>query len=208
MDELSGKLSRPELHEVRRSARTATLLTLVSGLVVLGSLVYGAFQIRSLDTALADRHKQIDGLDRDIAAKKTALQGLETRVSDLNAVVAAIPPEQVKQALSNPSVDTSSLPARVYIHIAREDQRQAAEKAAASLRTAGFIVPGIEYVGNKAPNPSQVRYFQRADESGSDLPRIVQTLHAAGVQANGQYVSLPSSTARPRHFELWFGKDA
>jgi hypothetical protein len=208
MVELSKRLSEADLREARTSARKATVLTLLSGIVVLASFLFGAHQI-------SDRHKQIITLDGEIATKQAAYQKIESQVNSLEkqatalrSLVAAIPGEQVQQAISNSFVDSANLPARVYIHIANENQRSTAEKAAASLRAAGFLVPGIEYVGSRGPIPTQLRYFKQSDENGSDLPRIMEALNNAGIKAQSQYLSLPSSTARPRHFELWFGKAA
>jgi hypothetical protein len=92
------------------------------------------------------------------------------------------------------------------LHISDESQRDTANLAAAKLRSAGFIVPGIEYVGQKAPNATQVRYFQRDDEQGKDLSAILKTLNAGGIKAQPQFILLPSSAAVARHFELWFGR--
>lgn len=116
----------------------------------------------------------------------------------------AIPP---KEAL--PANDAPKLPSRVYLDIANESQRPKAEITAERLRSAGYIVPkigGILCVGGLAPKNTQLRYFQRSDEQGPDLPGIMKTLQQSNVDAHPQYVPPNGRSAvRPGQFELWFG---
>ena len=196
--------------DVRKSARTAALTTLISGTVVLASLCYSAFQIHSLDAKLTERVDRLNQLRKEIEPRQQRVKELElqekalsAKVQGLNDVIALIPSDQFRKATDSAKA-TAKLPVRVYVHIASEKQRPAAENAATKLRNAGYIVPGIEYVGAKAPKPTQVRFFHRTDEQEPDLPGIIRTLHDAGIDAHSQFTLLPG-TVRPHQFELWFG---
>ena len=211
MEKHHAALKLPD--DVRKSARTAALTTLISGIVVLASLFYSAFQIHSLDAKLTEGTVRLNQLKAEIEPRQQRVKDLElqeralnAKLQGLNDVIAQIPSDQFRKAADS-TQPTAKLPVRVYVHIASEKQRAAAENAASKLRDAGYVVPGIEYVGAKAPKPTQVRFFHRTDEQEPDLPRIIRTLHDAGIEAHGQYTALPG-TVRPHQFELWFGTES
>lgn len=70
-------------------------------------------------------------------------------------------------------------------------------------------MPGIENVQGKArPQAiSDVRYYQADEARGKDVEKISDVLlKDFGVKLKP--ISLPpSSKARPRHYEIWFGDD-
>jgi hypothetical protein len=183
----------PNLEYIRRSSRRAALVTLVSGLVLVTSLVFSWSQIRSLDQKLEIKRSEIGELDKVITQKQSKIKELN---NELRLISKTTAPETTK-----------TLPARVYIHIADEKQRKMAEAAAAQLRATGYIVPGIEYVGHVGPTPTQVRYFRRNDEQGTALKGILTALQERGIEASPQYIS-GYSTIGLGHFELWFGTNA
>jgi hypothetical protein len=97
------------------------------------------------------------------------------------------------------------LPPRVYIHIADENQRASAQTAQAKLREAGELVPGIENVGDKSPQATELRYFKLEEAALAD--EITATLSAAGISAPARFIpGFENAKIRPNHFELWFGK--
>jgi hypothetical protein len=148
-------------------------------------------------------------LDAEIKSKQAEIARLEANRDQLNDFIRLIPKTQMQSTITGHVAAAQKLPARVYLHIADERQRKAADAAAARLRAAGFLVPEIENVGRKAPKPTQLRYFQRGDEQEAELQRIQQALQEGGVAARPQYVPPASGTrARPRHFEIWFGTEA
>jgi hypothetical protein len=57
------------------------------------------------------------------------------------------------------------LPRRVYLHIFDEKQREKAQALQSSLRQQGYLVPGIENVGEKAQaiKQTEVRFFDDSD---------------------------------------------
>lgn len=96
---------------------------------------------------------------------------------------------------------------RVYIQIAREDQREAATALQAALRSQGYVVPGIERVGDgAAPTRAQLRYVYAEDCASAqqliDLVRPQPALRSAELQAIPQY----RGRSLRRSFELWFPK--
>jgi hypothetical protein len=59
----------------------------------------------------------------------------------------------------------STSPRRVYLHIAAESQRPLANQLAASLRAAGYLVPGVENVGEtRSPRATEIRFFNEDDQ--------------------------------------------
>jgi len=194
---------------------------LFSGCVVLASLIYSAVRIGNLDKQVAERHLRLESLDREIGEMrrikeqlqheivqlKTTNQQLHTTNQQLNTAISVVPGGELKSALAKSPQVTSKLPPLVYVQIANEGQRAIAEKASAKLRTAGYIVPGIENVGKKAniPESTEVRYFPPTKQDDPDLKRVVQALGQIGISANTTLVKLSSP---PRQFELWFGKNA
>lgn len=96
---------------------------------------------------------------------------------------------------------------RVYIQIAREDQREAAVTLQAALRALGYVVPGIERVGaGAAPTRAQLRYVYAEDcASARHLSEVVQTQPAP---MSAELQSIPQYRGRSlrRSFELWFPK--
>jgi len=96
-----------------------------------------------------------------------------------------------------------SLP-RVYVHIEGEEQRAAARAISDKLAAAGWPVPGIERVGNRAPATTQLRYFRK--EEVAEAVKITKALEGAGVVAKTELIRgyETSEAIRPMHFELWF----
>jgi hypothetical protein len=116
-------------------------------------------------------------------------------------------------AQTQSSVETKSvLPPRVYIHIADEAQRAAAEalrQRLGWLRVGEILVsaPGVELV--RYGDRSELRCFRREEcglEAKSLLDDINSLLETPGVvlsDLGGRYQQ--STAIRPWHFELWFG---
>jgi hypothetical protein len=94
---------------------------------------------------------------------------------------------------------------RVYIHIADNAQRDIAVRARDALRDAGQLVPGIERVGAKAPNETELRYFLPSEEILAET--ISKELAAVGIEAPARFISgFEDANIRPHHFELWFAR--
>jgi septal ring factor EnvC (AmiA/AmiB activator) len=204
------------LLELRRSSRRTAIASLLSGLIVLGSLAFSGYRLHSLrqemqvlEGQLKDKKSQIDQLDAQIRQKEAQLRAINTAFflagsSDSQSA------QQTNQALhdtldANPSLAT--LLPRVYFHVRTKEQSARAKPLADALIAAGFSVPGMIIVGNKAPHETQLRYFERTDQAEKDRAHIHEVLSKLNINADEVYIA-PSADLgpmRPRHFELWFG---
>jgi predicted ribosome quality control (RQC) complex YloA/Tae2 family protein len=128
----------------------------------------------------------------------------------INVISPLVPQQQLESAITSaPQNIISNIPPRIYVQIPAEDKRTIAELASTKLRSAGFVVPGIEDVGlKKSPNLTEIRYFASDQQVAHDLKEIEQTLSEAGIPAVPKYIAPTSSSKiRPRHFELWFAEN-
>jgi hypothetical protein len=129
------------------------------------------------------------------------------RVDVIQAPDKAPPPEGAPSSLVSAAIDTPALPIRVYFQIGGESDRAAATAAAATLRDAGLVVPGIELVGSRrTPQRDSVRYCAE-----KVTPEALERVRAATAQlksAPGFVVLDPKLCGRVRfnHFELWFAQ--
>ena len=115
--------------------------------------------------------------------------------------VAVPPPTEPAPSSSGPNL----LQPRVYIQIREQSQRDQAARAAAALRGARIVVPGVELV-KVGPSSTEMRYFKAEEQD--EVRRAVGVLAAAGVQVTLRFVQLKErSRARPFHFELWLAPE-
>jgi hypothetical protein len=99
--------------------------------------------------------------------------------------------------LPGPSADTK----RVYIQIAREDQRAKARAFEPALSAAGFATQGIELVPNGTTN-SYVRYFAKADKGPAE--QVAALLDAQGIHMGVQdFATTGQAGSKP--LEIWIG---
>ena len=112
--------------------------------------------------------------------------------------------QAVKEAFSN-------VPPRVYFHISKEGQRSEARdietKLEKAMKDIGLVVPGVEL--RPGPKDTELRYFKKAEKE--EAQSIVSVLSQLGI--NAKLIDLSkryenSTGIRPRHYELWLGKDA
>jgi hypothetical protein len=101
-------------------------------------------------------------------------------------------------------IDDASLPVRVYLQVARKDDREKAEKVRGLLRDAGLVVPGIEMVSeSRAPSENQLRYCQGKTDAAT-VGRVTDAVAAA--VASVKVVKMnPNICGKVRyhHYELW-----
>lgn len=138
--------------------------------------------------------------------------GLTRRAATL---LANTTPERVEQTLETlPESISRKVPPRVYLHIAEEGQRPAAQALQTALIEVGFIVPAIQNVAGKAyvPLESEVRYFA-SDNRTAELARKIaavasdQKLVRRGLKLSPEKPSARDfkiSTDITSHFEVWF----
>jgi len=100
---------------------------------------------------------------------------------------------------------------RMYFQLSSENQRPRADKIAAALRSLGFTVPAYEVVG-RSPQANQLRWYPPNDAADlesvkSNLERALQKVREVDGPNWDPRPVTSSSSARPNHFELWFGSD-
>ena len=206
---------------LRRRATPVAWALVAGAAAVMVALIFVSYRLHG---QIEGKKAQLKDLETRYNELDTNYRELETSFNQLRYLFSLLPPAPPKEALplkearplkqalpatgALPANAASQLPSRVYLDIANESQRPKAEITAERLRSAGYIVPkigGILCVGSLAPKNTQLRYFQRSDEQGPDLPGIMKTLQQSNVDAYPQYVSPNGSAVRPGQFELWFG---
>jgi len=111
------------------------------------------------------------------------------------------------------SVDKTAqqLPPRFFIHIADESQRREAERMASFLKKQGYLVPGIQNVGEKGVRNNQLRYFRDSDPG---LPTPQEILALLNRTNTGKWILNrvrgfeQSTKVTVGQFELWFATPA
>ncbi|NML15012.1 nSTAND1 domain-containing NTPase [Azohydromonas caseinilytica] len=110
---------------------------------------------------------------------------------------------------------STGLAPRVYIHIANERQRAAAEAfrlqlGKLQLGSATVVAPGVQLV-EKQQNNGVLRCF-RASECRDEAPQLLRLINALLASPKLELQDLSerydaSSRIRPRHYEVWFGNE-
>lgn len=166
-------------------------------------------QIKVLDI-FAERVTSPDTNQRILALKM--LRAVEPELAGKLALAVSeteAPKSEVKRVAQQVAIESTARaakatsPPNVYVHIRKEEDRSFAQSLEKGLETHGFVMPGIENVGRRAPDSSQLRYFRESE--GPEAYAIVKVLTELGVEVTPQYIrGHENSTAiRPRHYELW-----
>jgi len=137
-----------------------------------------------------------------IIVTRSATSGAGTNPQVVAQVTSAFP-----QAVNtSPELKALVLPGhpRLFIQIAREDQRDAAEKIRHSLLGTNVDVPGVELVPRYS-GPTELRYFfpEDADETATLAGRLTGLLPGLTCRMIGGYAQKPG--VKPQLFELWIG---
>ena len=90
-----------------------------------------------------------------------------------------------------------------YIQIANEAQRPIAGALALRLRTFGYEAPGIELVGDRAPQKTEVRVQGKSDRS---YARWVTKVVGEVVDAQTSTHALRNAQPKTDTFEIWFDR--
>lgn len=215
----------PIIEQLQRSSHRAAAGSFVAATIVIASLVYSAANLHSLqekrealekanretDQLLQEKQELVKRLDLQIAEKQSQNQVLQTTLLQVGSS-STESAKQTNLAIRNAieaHPETAQLLPRVYLHIRKETQRAKSKTVAVALVAGGFSVPGIEFVGNKAPRENQLRYFEKNEQGTKDGIAILQVLEKMNVRVNPVYIP-PNPTLgpmRPRHYEIWFGPE-
>jgi hypothetical protein len=219
------KLNLRRLESIQRLLQYGAAAAL---LITLALFVYASFELHGINgkienanSDLQTQRKEIEKNNVIIESQKSTINSQDKTISVLVNPTQQLSPEQAKEvqqtveksvaqtAIENPTGGEKKIAARIYVQIGDEDQRQRASEAVSLLQKKGYIVPGIENVGGKAniPSVSEIRYYQTDDVAQEDIKDIVSLLGGIGVNLRVPKNSLSSSGVRPRHYEIWFGKD-
>jgi hypothetical protein len=95
---------------------------------------------------------------------------------------------------------------RIYLHVYGSTEKDAASSIENILENKGWVVPGIQRVGSKSPNKSQLRYFRSSEKPIAE--QIRKSLLDAGYEVSLNYIRgyEDSKAVRQMHFEIWFSE--
>ncbi|HSS21939.1 MAG TPA: hypothetical protein VLL54_17835 [Pyrinomonadaceae bacterium] len=217
---LQKKLNLDRLESIRRYLKygAAVFAVLFVGLIALSlyrldrAIVAKRAEFSSIELAIKDKQleieqqkKESEKLAEKIKTQNAALDVYRSKPIDAEQA------KQLKTAVELTTVPTNvtqlafSIPARIYLQISGPEQMEFAEKIAKNLQSKGYVVPGIEDVGNKVPNESDLRYYAGDDVTLKDVREIQANCKEWGLVLTTN--QLNSSSARPRHYEIWLGKN-
>jgi septal ring factor EnvC (AmiA/AmiB activator) len=215
------KLNLRKLESIQRLLRYGAILVLF---VFLALIAYSWFQLqginRQIDSKQAEleaKQRETDKADEALRRKQEELRKLDEKYKVLSEAMLDLSDDDDEQADKVEAAvekaigqggDKSQIPPRIYIQIAREDQRRRAAQLTRQLQARGYVVPGIENVGRKAriPRVSELRYYSTG-AAQSDIDDILSFLRSAGVNLARPVQVRQAAGVRPRHYELWFGED-
>ena len=226
VDRIASPTSSPATLNLRRLERIQRFLQYASFLVLLvfvALIVLSYFQLRRVKREIAEQQALIQKQKDEIKNNEATLANQKKLSEAQSAVISVLQRPTLAATEANPAEgartreavedslpkvnDVRQLPARIYMQIAREDQRRRAAAIARRLQAAGFIVPGIENVREKAPTNSQLRYCDGVNYLQEDLDDITNALARISVSVTRQRLSR-CGNVRPRHYEIWLGESS
>lgn len=207
-----------KLKSIRKLAQTVAVISL---LLFIGLISYSAYQLYQINQRVAEAEQREKALDDVIKEKEKSAEAKQKEIDDLDSKIRAmndilsnvrdkaptLAQDAVKQTIESDPRRASILP-RIYLHIIDESQRKRAKDIGSVLQKNGYIVPSIEYVGQRIPNfpRTQLRYFNKDEQELKDVNDILQILKNESVKIIDRPIE-PSNNIRPRHYEIWFGAD-
>jgi hypothetical protein len=214
-----NRLDLGKLELVQRWSRYAAVIVLVVFVVLfaVGSIGLNKqieqikandLKIKSQEEEIKSKEEKIKSQDKEITIGKTAFKSVVDPNTKLLDAKQAAQVEQYVESNIDQGDGEKKIAPRVYIQIGDEDQRARATEVVRLLQKRGYIVPGIENVGSKAriPTRSELRRYQSDSVAEADTKDIVTILRGIGIDIQTPD-PITSSNVRPRHYELWFGKD-
>lgn len=202
---MSGDIN---FEKIKKSSRTSVLISSLGLLLIIGALVYSFFKLNSLQKDISVLSDLRLSLRRDVDSLKQVKDSLSVRLTVSNAINLSDKNVSKEELEKNISDSTAGYVPRIYIHINNEGQRADARKTGMILQKHGFIVPGIEYVGNKSPNQNQIRYFRKTAQEENDISQITGYLEKSGIRLEKRLIKINNlDQIKPRQYEIWFAPD-
>lgn len=162
-----------------------------------------------------DEHDKAAKRLRDWLNEESIPENLQPIILQLASNISPAEVESVRlsieQGKSGDQARYANLQPRVYIHIQDVEQRKGAERIRERLQSSGFVVPGIQNVGQRNLGRTDVRFFKNNEEESGLSQRVKQVLQQLGV-ADVAVRFIPgyedSKNMRPRHLEIWLAAGA
>jgi hypothetical protein len=147
----------------------------------------------------------IQRLMANIITEATSLPDL-IQPEETKRLIASAVSSLDKLSQPDPAVTATfqQLPARVYLQIFSEQQREKAKEIQLNLGKQGFIVPGIENVQDKSHpvKETQIRYFNESDKDSAN--KVKDVLNQNGY-SKVEVLSVPLKVKpKPGTIEVWF----
>ncbi len=205
LDELEQQSERKE-----RLARWLGWGALAAAAVVLAILlISGGLRLQSLQQKVDVEQTSLQALAEEREQKLAELRETEQRLESLRELVGTIDKQTVEMAYEQKAQRSSSpsvaMAPRVYVHIARPEDRDVARGLVRLLEGEGFVVPGIEFVEAAASlSNTQIRYSKQVDAAAAE--RLTRLLVQGGLRdATTVYLRRYENDPKVRdnQFEVW-----
>jgi hypothetical protein len=203
LDELEQKSERKERH-----ARWLGWGSLAAAAVVLAILlISGGLRLQHLQEKVEVEQTSLQALAEEREQKLAELRETEQRLESLREMVGTIDKQTVEMAYEQKAQRSASpaMAPRVYVHIARQEDRDVARGLVRLLENEGFVVLGIEFVETSARlSNTQVRYSKEADRAAAE--RLTRLLVQGGLRdATTVYLRRYENDPKVRdnQFEVW-----
>ena len=191
-------IDEKRLNTIQKTSQGLAIASLILFLVLIGFSVY---ELRSVTKEINGAKVKRDSLNIEIQDMQVRLAGLEESFESRNKLITQV-------LDSNPEI--AEIIPRIFLQIGHENQRVGAEEIARTLEESGFLVPGIENVGDsRVPASTQLRYFRKLEELElQDVVKLLNLLEdSLVVEVDSVFVPGHESTIRPRQYEIWLGDD-
>jgi hypothetical protein len=190
-----------QLHEVlaaklARNSRRSAIIGFVGGAVVVAGLAatfVSSLQTNNKLTKQVDKNTELKvqvtttsadaaKATQEASTVKTVLGATMQDLQNKGAGVSSTATAAINHAFDS-DPEAAKLLTRVYIHMGAQSQHKRATEIAKALRTAGFLVPGIDV----QPYPAgayattQVHYYTSDTQSLSDANAIQKAVAATGI---------------------------
>jgi hypothetical protein len=211
---------KKQWHEILASLTPLILGVAITGVGAAFTQVYNFRQLQLNQLNALEKFRPLlvseNSYDREFAYASFAALGYEQLAFKIiqmkqdtagRAVVEEIRQSGSAAAKEEASAALSSIPARVFVHIASEVQLAKVKDIVLALQDRGFVVPGVENVSGKAelPKNTNVRYFNAEDKPAAEA--IAELLREKGVA--GAYASnVTRYKVKPGSLEVWFSAEA
>lgn len=197
-----------DLNQIEKTSKKSVMVSGLGLIVIIAALIYSFIKLGDLQKETENLSEVKENLKTEIDSLQKLKDTLSARLmvsNSANLVERQVDKVSIEQNLTD---ITAVAAPRVYIHISNRSQNSIAKRVATILQKNGFVVPGIENVGNKSPQVTQVRYFNNSEQEKKDVKYILGLFKKQDIRVDEQLVSLTGqSKVRPRHYEIWFGID-